>query len=182
MAPSGRAYRPGTKRPRGGGGKGRGTTAAAANNPPPPTVPGPVRDYALLERTYPKALLQPGSKYLENPKGVVANYVKALGFDPEYSARRVAVDGAHLLFRVSVLADPDPPPPANRALAYNSASAVGPALPPLAQPVIGTGDAPTAKEAEKLAAIDACLQLAHRGLFNKVRTYTHARDPLRGKL
>ncbi|GAA5884472.1 hypothetical protein JCM3774_005578, partial [Rhodotorula dairenensis] len=162
MPPSGRGYRHhGTKRPRGSV-----ATSNKPQQPPPAAAPGPLRDWSLLERSYPKQLVQPGSKYLENPKGVLANYVKALGFDPDYSAHRVSVDG-QVVYRVSVLADPDPPPPVQRSLGYNSASSSGPPLPPIAQPVVGHGDAPTVKEAEKLAAIDACLQLAHRGLFNK---------------
>ena len=68
---------------------------------------------------------------------------------------------------VTVVADPDPPPPAARGGMYNSAS--GPAMPPMIEPIIGTGDASSVKEAEKLAAIHACLQLSARGLFTNVR-------------
>lgn len=75
------------------------------------------------------------------------------------------------------MADPDPPPPSQRSLGYNSASSSGPSLPPIVQPVIGTGDAASAKEAEKLAAIDACLQMSQRGLFNKVRPPPQLRTP-----
>ncbi|GAA5992997.1 hypothetical protein JCM10908_000789 [Rhodotorula pacifica] len=167
MAPGGNyrggGYR-GTKRPRGGGGGGGGRSAAAPTAPPP-SAPGPLHDLAHLEKTY-KGQLVPGSKYLENPKGVIANYVKALGFDPEYKAMKVLVEGK-VVFRVTIVADPDPPPPVQRSLGYNSASSSGPSLPPIVQPVVGTGDAPSAKEGEKLAAIDACLQLSQRGLFNK---------------
>ncbi|KWU41514.1 P-loop containing nucleoside triphosphate hydrolase protein [Rhodotorula sp. JG-1b] len=53
-------------------------------------------------------------------------------------------------------------------------------MPPLAVPVVGTGDAPTAKEAEKLAAIDACLQLSTRGLFNKVGVGIPSGGPVPG--
>lgn len=165
MAPGGGArggYR-GTKRNRGGS-----TRPPAQPAAPPPSAPGPLHDLALLERTY-RNQLAPGSKYLENPKGVIANYVKALGLDPVYQSHRVAVDGKlPAVYRATIVADPDPPPPVQRSLGYNSGYASGPTMPPLAVPVVGTGDAPTAKEAEKLAAIDACLQLSSRGLFNKV--------------
>lgn len=68
--------------------------------------------------------------------------------------------------RVTIVADPDPP--ANQASwSYNSAS--GPSLPPMVQPIVGTGDAKTVKEAEKLAALHACMQLAAKGLFTSVR-------------
>lgn len=50
---------------------------------------------------------------------------------------------------------------------YNSAA--GPAMPPMIEPIVGTGDAASVKEAEKLAAIHACLQLSARGLFTNVR-------------
>lgn len=170
MAPGGGSrgaggYR-GTKRHRGN----TRPQAQAQPAPPPPTAPGPLHDLALLGRTY-KNQLAPGSKYLENPKGVIANYVKHLGLDPVYQSHRVAVDGKlPAVYRATIVADPDPPPPVQRSLGYNSGYASGPTMPPLAVPVVGTGDAPTAKEAEKLAAIDACLQLSTRGLFNKVGT------------
>lgn len=68
--------------------------------------------------------------------------------------------------RVTIVADPDPP--ANQqSWSYNSAS--GPSLPPMIQPIVGTGDAKTAKEAEKLAALHACMQLSAKGLFTSVR-------------
>lgn len=59
--------------------------------------------------------------------------------------------------RATIIADPEPPPMLN----YNQ-----PSLPPIAAPLIGTGDAATAKDAEKIAAYHACLQLGARGLFN----------------
>lgn len=62
------------------------------------------------------------------------------------------------LHRVTILADAAPPPPPQ---VYGQ-----PSLPQLSLPIIGTGDAPSLKEAEKLAALHACLQLAARGCFD----------------
>ena len=45
----------------------------------------------------------------------------------------------------------------------------------MAQPIIGTGDAATAKDAEKLAALHACLQLGARGLFTASNLPTRTR-------
>ncbi|GAA5900811.1 hypothetical protein JCM8208_004617 [Rhodotorula glutinis] len=161
------------KRPRGNGqgGGGRGPRAPAV---PPPAAPGPVHDQAYVLRAYAQlgGRGQPNNKFVENPKGVLANYTKALGVDGKYDSRRVTVDG-HDLFRVTVVADPDPPPPAARGGMYNSAS--GPAMPPMIEPIVGTGDASSVKEAEKLAAIHACLQLSARGLFTNSNLPTRTR-------
>ncbi|KAK4703878.1 hypothetical protein P7C70_g2331, partial [Phenoliferia sp. Uapishka_3] len=45
----------------------------------------------------------------------------------------------------------------------------------MAQPITGTGDASTAKDAEKLAALHACLQLGARGLFTETNLPTRTR-------
>jgi len=37
-----------------------------------------------------------GQKYVENPKGVIANYLKALGEDVKYTTKKVRVDGVEL--------------------------------------------------------------------------------------
>ncbi|BGP51359.1 hypothetical protein JCM10450v2_007297 [Rhodotorula kratochvilovae] len=156
----GRFRGPPRRNTRGGQGN-RGPKPPAA---PAPVAPGPLHDHNYVLQAY--AALggrgQPNPKYLDNGKGVLANYTKALGVDGKYEAQRVNIDGQDV-FRVTVVADPDPPA-AQRSGMYNSASS-GPAMPPMAQPVIGTGDAPTVKEAEKIAAIHACLQLSARGLF-----------------
>ncbi|GAA6053256.1 hypothetical protein JCM3770_002681 [Rhodotorula araucariae] len=154
----------------------QGTHARGPKQPPAPAppAPGPLHDHAYVLQAY--AALggrgQPNPKYLDNGKGVLANYTKALGVDGKYDAQRVNVDG-HDVFRVTVVADPDPPA-AQRSGMYNSASS-GPAMPPMPQPVVGTGDAPTVKEAEKIAAIHACLQLSARGLFTTSNLPTRTR-------
>jgi hypothetical protein len=58
--------------------------------------------------------------------------------------------------RAVIIADPSPPPIPN----FNQ-----PSLPPIISPIIGTGDAGSLKDAEKLAAYHACLQLGARRLF-----------------
>lgn len=66
--------------------------------------------------------------------------------------------GSSLSSRATIVADPSPPPIPNPG---------APSLPPLSQPIIGTGDAGSLKDAEKLAALHACLQLGARGLFTE---------------
>ncbi|GAA6001633.1 uncharacterized protein JCM10292_004968 [Rhodotorula paludigena] len=165
-APS-RNYR-GPRRPRGSG-------APQKSKQPAPSAPGPLHDHHFVVAAF--ASLggrgQPDSRYLSDGggKSVLANYIKALGGDPRYDANKVNVDGQDV-FRVTIVADPDPPPPPQRGM-YNSAS--GPAMPPIIEPVIGTGDAATVKEAEKLAAIHACMQLSARGLFTNSNLPTRTR-------
>lgn len=60
--------------------------------------------------------------------------------------------------RATIVADPEPP-----AL-YTPGEA---SLPPLSVPIVGCGDAATLKDAEKLAALHACIQLGARGLFTE---------------
>lgn len=83
---------------RGGGKSGGRSNGGGTPAAPPPTVQGPVRDLSYLEKTYGAKALPAGSKYLENPKGVIANYVKALGLDPVYKTQKCTVDGK-VLFR-----------------------------------------------------------------------------------
>ncbi|PRQ70928.1 hypothetical protein AAT19DRAFT_10468 [Rhodotorula toruloides] len=158
-------------RKRGGAGGGAGPSRSA--KVPLPTAPGPLHDKTYVESVYGAmgGRGKPPPKLIENAKGVISNYVKALGGDPKYEAKKVNVLGEEVT-RVTIVADPDPP--ANQqSWSYNSAS--GPSLPPMIQPIVGTGDAKTAKEAEKLAALHACMQLSAKGLF------TSSNLPLRAK-
>ncbi|GAA6018320.1 hypothetical protein JCM10207_000804 [Rhodosporidiobolus poonsookiae] len=154
------------KRPRGNGGGGGG--APRAPQPAAPSAPGPVhsRDYVLQlygQHAQARAInAQQYSKWLDNSKGVVANYCAALSLSADYKAQKVNVDGQDV-FRVTITADPSPPP---EQPAYNSGANRG-AMPPIVTPIVGTGDGPNAKEAEKVAALSACLQLGARGLFTK---------------
>ena len=64
-------------------------------------------------------------------------------------------------FRSQLIADPNPPPPQR---AYGA-----PSMPGIVEPIVGYGDsAVNAKEAEKLAALEACVRLSARGLFTSV--------------
>ena len=61
-----------------------------------------------------------------------------------------------------IVADPNPPPPPRQ---YGA-----PSMPGIIEPVIGTGDSTvSAKDAEKLAALEACVRLSARHLFTSVR-------------
>ncbi|GAA5869564.1 hypothetical protein JCM1840_004460 [Sporobolomyces johnsonii] len=161
------------KRPRGGG-AGPGAHAGRAPPAPPPSAPGPIHSQQYILSLYAqltgKPTAQPNQKYLDNPKGVVANYMTALGLPVKYDTSKRRVDGQDV-FRSTIIADPSPPPPPR---AFNA----GPALPgpPMIEPVVGTGDSSAnAKEAEKLAAMCACIILSGRGLF------THSNLPTRTK-
>ncbi|GAA5843294.1 hypothetical protein JCM11251_007280 [Rhodosporidiobolus azoricus] len=159
---------------RGGGGWGnkrpRNSGAPAAPAAPLPALPPP---FLSLDHTLatlrPQAALRalPGqlAKWQDNPKGVMANYLAALGEPVKYDAKRGSVEGRDV-YRVTLVADPAPPPPSSSGGAYNSASSRG-AMPPIVTPIVGTGDGPNVKEAEKVAAVSACLQLGARGLFTK---------------
>ncbi|GAA5951587.1 hypothetical protein JCM10213_005411 [Rhodosporidiobolus nylandii] len=157
---------PPPRNPRGGWGNKRPRSGApSAPQQPAPAVDGPVRDLQWVEATYgpaARARALPGqyAKLVENPKGVISNVSKALGTAGTYEAQRVTVDGKQM-FRVTVVADPSPPP---EQPSYNSARG---AMPPIVTPIVGTGDAPTVKEAEKIAATAACLILGGRGLLTK---------------
>lgn len=72
------------------------------------------------------------------------------------------------LSSVTITADPDPP--------QGPGSYGGPSLP--AQPVVGTGDGMNLKEAEKHAALHACLQLYSRGLFTPTNLPTRTRGKI----
>ncbi|GAA6039938.1 hypothetical protein JCM8097_002627, partial [Rhodosporidiobolus ruineniae] len=168
MPPPGRGRGGGySKRPRtngGGGGGGGGPPAPAAVLP---TAPGPLWTMdAVLAAYRPQAQQRalPGQldKWIENPKGVMSNYCKAVGSEAKYQSQRVRVDGRDVV-RVTLVGDPSPPP---EQPAYSSGASRG-AMPPIVTPIVGTGDAANAKEAEKIAALSACLQIGGRGLFTK---------------
>ncbi|KAI5476262.1 hypothetical protein MNV49_007899 [Pseudohyphozyma bogoriensis] len=108
----------------------------------------------------------PNAKWIENAKGVIANYCVALGESAKYNATRVRI-GTWDGYRCTVVADPSPPPP--RPMPGQ------PSLPPVITPIIGTGDGPNAKEAEKLAALHACFQLGARGLFTSTNLPTRTK-------
>ncbi|GAA5942994.1 uncharacterized protein JCM15063_006271 [Sporobolomyces koalae] len=164
-----------------GGARNRGRSRAANSSngsssrpppPPAPSAPGPIHSQEYILKTLyqeltgnPRAVV--GPKYLENPKGIIANYLKALGEDVHYSSAKKNVDGTNL-FRCTIVADPDPPPPQR---SYGA-----PSMPGIIEPIVGTGDSPvSAKEAEKLAALEACVRLSARNLF------TNSNLPLRMK-
>jgi len=67
-------------------------------------TPTPALQPAPLPRTDPDLVAPSLSprRFVENPKGVLANYTKALGVDGKYDSRRVTVDG-HDLFRCAHL-------------------------------------------------------------------------------
>ncbi|GAA5926212.1 hypothetical protein JCM1841_001157 [Sporobolomyces salmonicolor] len=164
------------KRPRGGG---AGPAGAHGRAPPapPPSAPGPIHSQQYILSLYAqltgRPAAQPNQKYLDNPKGVVANYMTALGLPVKYDTIKRRVDGQDV-FRSTIVADPSPPPPPR---AFNA----GPALPgpPMIEPVVGTGDSPAnAKEAEKLAAMCACIMLSGRGLFTNSNLPTRTKGQL----
>ncbi|KAM0753259.1 P-loop containing nucleoside triphosphate hydrolase protein [Meredithblackwellia eburnea MCA 4105] len=134
-----------------------------------PIASPPVHDQAFINAQW-HALGgrgNPNPKWTENPKGVISNYLTFLGERVQYESKKVAV-GNWSGFRCTVVADPSPPPPPQLP--------GQPSLPPIIQPVIGTGDATTsAKDAEKLAALHACFQLGARRLF----TDSNLPDPRR---
>lgn len=72
--------------------------------------------------------------------------------------RELTFDYKPTFYRATIVADPSPPPQQVSGAA---------SLPGISQPVVGTGDAATLKDAEKLAALHACLQLSARGLFTE---------------
>ncbi|GAA6017989.1 hypothetical protein JCM11491_000022 [Sporobolomyces phaffii] len=159
-APNNGGYRP--------RGRARGRYASSNRTPSAaapvalPTAPGPVHSTAyILETLYgqltgnPRAVV--GQKYVENPKGVIANYLKALGEDVAYETTKKQVDGVPV-WRSTIVADPNPPPPPRQ---YGA-----PSMPGIIEPVVGTGDSSvSAKDAEKLAALEACVRLSARNLF-----------------
>ncbi|GAA5860889.1 hypothetical protein JCM8547_003880 [Rhodosporidiobolus lusitaniae] len=169
MAPTpsrggGRSGYGGYKRPRGG-------NSSANKLPPPvpvalPSLPGPLlsRDH-VLSTLSPQARSRAGpgqyDKWTENPKGVMSNYAKAIGEEVNYQSQRGRVDGQDV-YRVTLVADPSPPP---EQPSYGSQQRG--AMPPIVTPIVGTGDGPNVKEAEKVAALSACLQLGGRGMFTK---------------
>ncbi|GAA5851262.1 hypothetical protein JCM5353_007711, partial [Sporobolomyces roseus] len=153
-----------------GASRGRGSSRGGGFSNPPrstaaipsPSAPPPVHssDY-ILHSLYqqltgnPRAVV--GQKYVENPKGVIANYLKALGEDVKYTTKKVRVDGVEL-WRSQLVADPNPPPPQR---AYGA-----PSMPGIVEPIVGMGDSLiNAKDAEKLAALESCVRLSARGLF-----------------
>lgn len=92
------ASRGGRGSSRGGGFSNSSRSTAAI---PSPSAPPPIHssDY-ILHSLYqqltgnPRAVV--GQKYVENPKGVIANYLKALGEDVKYTTKKVRVDGVEL--------------------------------------------------------------------------------------
>ncbi|GAA5911982.1 uncharacterized protein JCM6883_000754 [Sporobolomyces salmoneus] len=166
QAMSNSGYR-GRGRPRGGGARGSsrgGFSAPSSARTPPdlPTAPGPLHSTEyILQSLYPQLTGNPratvGQKYVENPKGVLANYLKALGEDVTYRTEKKRVDGVSV-WRSTIVADPSPPPPQRQ---YGA-----PSMPGIIEPVVGTGDSSiSAKDAEKLAALEACVRLSARNLF-----------------
>ncbi|GAA5985608.1 hypothetical protein JCM11641_004989 [Rhodosporidiobolus odoratus] len=162
----------------GGGGGGRGgyygnkrPRSSPASQPQQqlPTLSPPLfsLDYVLStlsSKAQARALnAQQFDKWVGNSKGILANYLSALGENPTsaYKAQKGLVEGKPIV-RVTVVADPSPPP---EQPSY--ASQRGPAMPGIVTPIVGTGDATTVKEAEKIAATAACLMLGARGLFTK---------------
>ncbi|KAK4052988.1 hypothetical protein OIO90_004112 [Microbotryomycetes sp. JL221] len=147
----------GRKRPRTavtGSNSAKPKAAAGSSN-----VAGPVHDMVWITQQWEMMGMRgpPSTKISSNPKSILANYLAALGDKPQYKAKTVTVDGRKMT-RVSVVGDPDPPPPAQ---AFGA-----PSLPQASEPVVGSGDAINVKEAEKFAALHACIQLAARKLFN----------------
>ncbi|KAG0150238.1 hypothetical protein CROQUDRAFT_652659 [Cronartium quercuum f. sp. fusiforme G11] len=131
-------------------------TRGARGRPPRHQPPRPIkrpnlptRDGPLCNSAYVYTLWsgsgQPRKPWIDNPKGVINNYIQAFTHGPpEYNSEQVNVDGhPHLgpLYRVTVVADAE----AN---------------------IIGVGDDTSKKEAEKLAALSACLQLGSQNLFD----------------
>ncbi|GAA6063881.1 hypothetical protein JCM10212_005873 [Sporobolomyces blumeae] len=144
-----------------------------------PSAPGPIHsEVYILESLYPSLTPPTGphrpnstalQKYVENPKGVMANYLKALGEDVKYSTEKRRVDDTEV-WRSTLVADPNPPPPPR---AYGTS---GPSLPPSFEPIVGTGDSTvSAKDAEKLAALESCIRLYARGLFTNSNLPTRTR-------
>lgn len=124
----------------------------------------PVRDAPLCNSEYVHSLWSgssaPRKQWLANPKGVINNFIQARTQEPpSYVAEQVMVPGSTVpVFRVTVVAD-------------SSAN------------IIGTGDDPSKKEAEKLAALSACFQIGSQNLFDNnnlpinsvpTRTSSHA--------
>ncbi|SCZ96642.1 BZ3500_MvSof-1268-A1-R1_Chr4-4g07508 [Microbotryum saponariae] len=140
--------------------RGRGNVKANSNTPKvkADTTPAPIYDRAYIVSLWLRlgGRGQINEKYLSNPKSIVSNYISSLGAPPKYTTKKVVIEGKPLI-RATLIADADPlpPPPVYGA----------PSLPQSVEPLVGTGDATTSKEAEKLAALHACVQLSARGLF-----------------
>ncbi|SGZ22483.1 BQ5605_C022g09493 [Microbotryum silenes-dioicae] len=140
--------------------RGRGNAKPTGNTPKvkADTTPGPICDRAYIVSLWPRlgGKGQLSDKYLNNPKSIVSNYISSLGALPKYTTKKVVIEGKPL-FRATIVADADPlpPPPVYGA----------PSLPQSVEPLVGTGDATNSKEAEKFAALHACVQLSARGLF-----------------
>ncbi|KAM0792093.1 hypothetical protein ACM66B_004797 [Microbotryomycetes sp. NB124-2] len=174
-----------------GGGSGNGKSKSnASKSTPRPTGPkrvraakskgttnavekfaGPVHDLDWVMAQW--SLLgnkgSPDSKIASNPKSVLSNYVSALtGSPPVYKSRPVFIEGRQMM-RVTIVADPAPPPPPSVL--------GGPSLPPMSEPVIGTGDG-SAKDAAKIAAMHAMFQLRALGLVNAANAPTQPKRKL----
>ncbi|SCV68972.1 BQ2448_1992 [Microbotryum intermedium] len=163
-------------KPRGGApnpARGNGNPKVSSSNTTPKlkadTAPGPIHDRTYIVSLWPRlgGKGQINDKYLSNPKSIVSNYISSLGAPPKYTTKKVVIEGKSLV-RATLIADADPlpPPPVYGA----------PSLPQSVEPLVGTGDATTSKEAEKLAALHACVQLSARGLF------TSSNQPLPDRL
>lgn len=103
MAPPPRrgAYQ-GNKRPRGGGPS--SSSSSTPRGPPAPSVPGPYLDSHHVLTTFSPAARQRAApqqyeKWTENPKGVIANYCKAIATDAKYTAQRVNIEGKGDVYR-----------------------------------------------------------------------------------
>ncbi|KAK4048803.1 hypothetical protein OIV83_004569 [Microbotryomycetes sp. JL201] len=144
--------------------------ARLAKDKGPSEIGGPAHDLAwVISQWSSYGLKGNPDKITSNPKSLLANYVMALtGTKPVYDSKPVSIDGKKMT-RVTVVADPNPPPPMQ---AFG-----GPSLPQMAEPIIGTGDG-SAKEAEKIAAIHAMFQLHARKLVNSSNLPTRAPEKL----
>lgn len=93
-------------RGRGGRGGGRGGFKGNSSTAPPvqqqlATAPGPLHSTEyILQTLYQQLTGNPrsvvGVKYVENPKGVIANYLKALGEDVTYVTSKKRVEGINV--------------------------------------------------------------------------------------
>lgn len=109
-----------------------------------PNLPLPLHNAAYLKEEYYDVISDGRIKqmHLDNPKGPLQKYVSARGGkSPPFTTQEGFVGGGRSsTFRSTVQADPT-------------------------RQIAGYGDARTAREAEKLAALDCILQLARKGLL-----------------
>ncbi|KAJ1311565.1 hypothetical protein OPQ81_010049 [Rhizoctonia solani] len=150
-----RGHPPRGRMPRGSGfsrGGGRASSRGGGRNIAPavdkrlsslPLLDGPLRDEAQIKQAEIDPNLPPvKERWLDNPKSTVSNYYSLnFGKQPTYEASEGVLDGRKYT-RSTVLVDSK-------------------------HMVTGVGDAPLRKEAEKLAALSAILQLHRLGLLEK---------------